>query len=476
VFQKGRKPHELIFFIHKAYSTDSQSHVQEELLDCVLLLSKRRILGRIRPHWAERPAHIKQLRPTLLEELRGLVKRIRQENHQESQLIELFEKFSKVTNSLQLLTDRVEDNELLARLKVIVKSCTEIAHLGGTRSVEEYLRSLGISPKIYETTVIRQIDKLARYFFACTDMMRIAGKPKYRALFTSIDIETLGSFPSLKRPHSLSRCFVHAEVQQILAYERQPHHPMPRAIGCSKSACYLCDLFIREHGGYKLSYAHRRLYDKWTLPDVNWMTNTQASMFRQIIQDMIKEMQSEIRALGQTSSAAKGKAWKPYPLESRACLPLSSRTSLSECVQAEMSTDRGQAMGRRTSNLGARLAPHRFLSHSLPCLLPSAMNLTSMDLPWNRYVRTSQGPLQIRIDRLSLHVEFDSNVVGILSITLLEASLPENVPIIDGFGIPVGRDTTVRRLQMSDRVNFCLRYDSARIAQVEFTWFRQSNM
>ncbi|KAK1514253.1 hypothetical protein CABS01_16743 [Colletotrichum abscissum] len=83
----------------------------------------------------------------------------------------------------------------------------------------------------------------------------------------------------VRRPGVAHDCFVHAEIQQVFYLEHQPHTPAPRAIGCSKSACYLCDLFIRTHGGYVVSHSHGRLYEKWTLPDVEWMTATQATGF-----------------------------------------------------------------------------------------------------------------------------------------------------------------------------------------------------
>ena len=60
---------------------------------------------------------------------------------------------------------------------------------------------------------------------------------------------------------------VHAEVQLLLFYEQQPHVSRPRIIGSSKSACYLCDLFIQLHGGFSNSRTHGKLYDRWILPE-----------------------------------------------------------------------------------------------------------------------------------------------------------------------------------------------------------------
>ncbi|KAH7114934.1 hypothetical protein B0J13DRAFT_459953, partial [Dactylonectria estremocensis] len=128
-------------------------------------------------------------------------------------------------------------------------------------SVEKHLRFLKIPNPNPESPAIRQIDKLARYFFTCRDLARIARKPDYRLLLSRVD---------------------------------QPYKPAPRAIGCSKSACYLCDLLIRKHGRYIVSHTNGRLYEKWTIPDVDWMTNTQADAFRCMIQTMIQDIRKAI--------------------------------------------------------------------------------------------------------------------------------------------------------------------------------------
>lgn len=60
---------------------------------------------------------------------------------------------------------------------------------------------------------------------------------------------------------------VHAEVQILLYYELNAQSRRPRVICASKSACYLCDLFFRVHGGFDVPRSHGRIYDKWTLPD-----------------------------------------------------------------------------------------------------------------------------------------------------------------------------------------------------------------
>lgn len=59
---------------------------------------------------------------------------------------------------------------------------------------------------------------------------------------------------------------IHAEVQILLFYKQTPQMIRPRIIGSSKSACYLCNLFIQSHGQFQVSRSHGRLYDRWILP------------------------------------------------------------------------------------------------------------------------------------------------------------------------------------------------------------------
>jgi hypothetical protein len=59
---------------------------------------------------------------------------------------------------------------------------------------------------------------------------------------------------------------VHAEVQILMFYEQRPCQALPRVICSSKSACYLCSLFLETHGRFIVPRTHGRIYDRWTLP------------------------------------------------------------------------------------------------------------------------------------------------------------------------------------------------------------------
>ncbi|KAK2812897.1 hypothetical protein FQN50_000918 [Emmonsiellopsis sp. PD_5] len=89
-------------------------------------------------------------------------------------------------------------------------------------------------------------------------------------------------------------CKVHAEIQLLLFYELQPDHRRPRVIASSKSACYLCTIFIQTHGAYHMARSHGRLYDGWMLP--TWTMGASSSI-AQVAQRFNSNLEDEIRAI-----------------------------------------------------------------------------------------------------------------------------------------------------------------------------------
>jgi hypothetical protein len=67
-----------------------------------------------------------------------------------------------------------------------------------------------------------------------------------------------GSRPSIK---------VHAEIKLLFFYKIRPDKARPRIICASKSACYLCDLFIRVHGRFQTPTTFGKFNERWILRD-----------------------------------------------------------------------------------------------------------------------------------------------------------------------------------------------------------------
>jgi hypothetical protein len=170
-----------------------------------------------------------------------------------------------------------------------------VSHQGAFKSLEAALRTKGFAATIYQSREVLEIDKLSKYFELCDDLIRLSRQPSTRPLCQGLKIEVLQSYPGSKPLGSPTRCYVHGEVQLVLLYEQYPKNPPPRAIGSSKSACFLCDLFITQHGGFGISHSHMKLYPIWTIPEVSWMTTQQVANFRSIIERMTLDIQALLK-------------------------------------------------------------------------------------------------------------------------------------------------------------------------------------
>ena len=86
---------------------------------------------------------------------------------------------------------------------------------------------------------------------------------------------------------------IHAEIQLVFFYEQHDHLQRPRVICSSKSACFLCNLFLRLHGKFMARRTHGVLYSKWTLPTVHDVSLSRET--RQIMDRLVHKFQTEIR-------------------------------------------------------------------------------------------------------------------------------------------------------------------------------------
>ena len=90
---------------------------------------------------------------------------------------------------------------------------------------------------------------------------------------------------------------IHAEIQLVFFYEQYDDLRKPRIICSSKSACFLCNLFIRLHGKFLVRKTHGVLYSKWTLPaveEVSLRSEAEQAM-RRLLDQFRVEIRREIR-------------------------------------------------------------------------------------------------------------------------------------------------------------------------------------
>ncbi|KAH9903899.1 hypothetical protein F4778DRAFT_71790 [Xylariomycetidae sp. FL2044] len=491
----------------------------DRLFRNVLKLSRSRILARIRPLWLPEPPYVKtrrdppQHKKSLQDKIRFALDKLKSTSGATKKRRALIEKVKELVDCLDPLNKPLSRDETDKILGETIKKCVEIATYNQQRSFRSQLISLNMNATLYDAPEVQQIDKLARYYFLCKDFIRIARKSEYDTLFKRIEISYTRAFEGINRPIIKRSCFVHAEIQQVLYYEKHPHEPRPRVIGCSKSACYLCDLFVQTQGLYILSHAHRRLYDRWTIPDVNWMTTEQVGIFRSIIREMVKDLQTNIHQWHQNKDK---RSYQKYPLESMAFLPLSSGSTVSamRCITARQeirettsipdddvshksqvvtqeqveetfatpdnkssSTDTGYVMcgigerlpGSDEQGQQSNLIPAHGETRKLGIdgELLTSLRITKDDLPFLRTVRAGD-TLNIEIDRLSLSLDFTSITGGDLAISRLED--PAGCTVIPVFDIPTCTEMQLQFSKQSSQVEFCTQLEQGSPILVSFSW------
>lgn len=282
-----------IFKVIRAYAsrTIRRDECETQLFDEVLALSSSRIHGRLRSSRSPKPVgrpYVRSKDAPLHQRLSGLLKQlVTQTENSQGELTDLRQELKELCSCYQAIDDQISvpGGQLL---KQAVRKSYEVSISHGD-SLETSLKRLGLDETLYENRIVLQIDKVGRYLGICKFLTRLCRKQNLRPIFR--DIELLETKPS---PGAFQRSgkkrFVHAEIQIILSLEKDQVLRFPRAIGASKSACFLCNLFIHHHGAFRVAHAHNVLYDQWTLPDVNWMGASQLTRYQGILNEMTKEI------------------------------------------------------------------------------------------------------------------------------------------------------------------------------------------
>ena len=193
--------------------------------------------------------------------------------------------------------------------------------------------------------------KLAQYYKASTELILAARRKRYR-IFRRIRVESfqirvpdevrmpsnLGSAtPLVKALHASNRApemlrqfkgseskasaalvrrldgtrsgiKVHAEIKLLFYYESYPNKAKPRVICAHKSACYLCDLFLRVHGHFQVPRTFGKLNERWILPD--WLDIIPPERFP-ILKTVIERFDSILDTQIEQLSRAKGRHSDP---------------------------------------------------------------------------------------------------------------------------------------------------------------------
>ena len=104
---------------------------------------------------------------------------------------------------------------------------------------------------------------------------------------------------------------VHAEIKLLFYYESYPNSAKPRVICANKSACYLCDLFLRVHGHFQVPRTFGKLNERWILPD--WLDTIPPERFP-VLKTVIERFDSILDT--QIQRLSRGIGRHPDPMES----------------------------------------------------------------------------------------------------------------------------------------------------------------
>lgn len=131
----------------------------------------------------------------------------------------------------------------------------------------------------FEEVVERQCPNLLSPQAQGSALMDVSGlRDKYHLRISAL--------PSLRK--------VHAEIQLLFFYEHNPHIRRPRAICSSKSACYLCNLFVQRQGKFHIPRTHGRLYDRWILPEWSYNDSIETNSMSSTINAFATKIEAKI--------------------------------------------------------------------------------------------------------------------------------------------------------------------------------------
>jgi hypothetical protein len=201
----------------------------EEPFNRVVLFSCKRIHERLRSRRSPRPWWIppsQPFRPPLYLRVRKHLQVMRTTSRARPQDMGAFygalEGLAQCYEDVDSSNDEEEQHELL---KNAVRKSFAISTTGDQKSLEEYLKSLRFSVAVYQSREVLEIDKIAQYLGLCRNLIRFSRRPTHRPLFSNIKLE-LCKAPQAVQPFGSDKlCHVHSEVQLILHYEQNPHHP-----------------------------------------------------------------------------------------------------------------------------------------------------------------------------------------------------------------------------------------------------------
>lgn len=468
------------------------------------------------------PTHLRNVtREPLHQELRKIAARLeRQRGPLAADSERLIKGLYGVCDLYQSINDCKEHTiEELELLKNAVRHSHALATSNGRCTIEETVSNHHLdSREICSTKVIRQLNKIGRYWGLCIDMAEASRK--YGEIFENLDVKTIHPYQAVRSPISFvkgkkARCHVHAEIQLLIFYElnRNIATTEPRVLGASKSACYLCNMFILKHAHFFITKTHGRLYDQWNVPDLAELGLLQRNEFRQVLKSMNKdirtnaikkrrhqrhafplgsyvnlpndlpqsavhssaatldvvELQSRIEHLGSKAGPPRARSINPTPKSTPplrliptpipfTTLPANTETSLPRSPTSRKSVINDQPRESSEASSGS----------VSPVLSSTSVEL--WEIPTKKAV-SATSPFRVSAGSLSLEIEFDGPSQGLVTVTSIAKSTAEALQnLIDVRSMDENELLDVTRADGDDPLIVNLNCGWPNSIQITFQW------
>jgi len=249
-------------------------------------LDRSRIISRLRSELWEPPDAFKTRPPSLCACLHRMLQAVSRASPGRRTDLEPISRNVRSLSSLVAVADGGGFSGIHENLKGVLRAAGNLT--GSDVSLELFLDRKTIRTTDMNQKAIRAFDKLANYWRLCRRLCRLAASKQYRSFFAPLYFEFLKNY-SKHKINGINR-YVHAEVQLAIFHRQRKDSPDPRAIGTSKAACYLCNLFLSYHPQHTISATHGVLYECWTIPDLTSYNVDDRRELRNIIDAMFKKL------------------------------------------------------------------------------------------------------------------------------------------------------------------------------------------
>lgn len=364
---------------------------KDQIFDKVIDLNRDRIHARLQSKHYTLPKKVKKFngRPPLHEPLGPALERLAQQSLPKAGSVILKRNLAAICatyNRADACTRHTDEEKEV--LKSVVRQSHDFCTPGG-RTIEETVVLYGFKGRdVLNNKHIRQVNKLGRYWGLCEDL--VEASRKYRKLFSTMRLESIPRY-QISNAQVASKdgkipCFVHAEIQLLIYYGLHPSPEVrqPRVLGVSKSACYLCNLFITRHKQFFITKTHGRLYGLWTVPDLSAYDIAQRDSIRLVL----RFMDEQIRRLQKKQK--KKYAGHSWPTESYVQLPTHFLTSPASSTVRSVSPDTAPSVAETAQTFDVHSEALNTEEDAVSSQGPTAVDV---QLPLQRKPRSTSLPM-----------------------------------------------------------------------------------